>query len=227
MFLLLTFSLIALQCGFRKERPTSDVLTLLNDPWSYSIISAKHLLLPWSSQRLLTIAIWHEDLLSKLPSFGFYPSLCSFISSFLSDHSIFADVDGHFSTKTIDGYSAGLCPINHLFLLFINDLFTAICVIHSYADDNTLHPSTSFKSKLSQQKDTLWRAACSFFNYHCFFQKLLSVDVKGKKKSWIGAEKLSWKLNQKLPLKCSRKHFKTTMNLHWILKKANGFNYRV
>ncbi len=29
------------------------------------------------------VVVWHKSLLSKLPSFGFYPSLCTFISSFL------------------------------------------------------------------------------------------------------------------------------------------------
>ena len=40
---------------------------------------------------------WPKALISKLPSFGFYP-LCSFISNFLSDLSIAAVVDGHCSS---------------------------------------------------------------------------------------------------------------------------------
>ncbi len=42
--------------------------------------------------------VWHKSLLSKLPSYGFYyTSLCTFISSFLSDRSISAVVNGHCS----------------------------------------------------------------------------------------------------------------------------------
>ena len=42
--------------------------------------------------------VWHKALIFKLPSYGFYPSLCNFISSFLSDRSIAAVVDGHYSS---------------------------------------------------------------------------------------------------------------------------------
>ncbi len=43
--------------------------------------------------------VWHKALLSKLPSYGFYPDLCSFLSSYLSGRSIAAVVDGHCSTR--------------------------------------------------------------------------------------------------------------------------------
>ncbi len=42
--------------------------------------------------------VWHKALLSKLPSYGLYPALCSFLPSFLSGRSIAAVVDGHCST---------------------------------------------------------------------------------------------------------------------------------
>ncbi len=42
--------------------------------------------------------VWHKALLSKLPSYGLYPALCSFLSSFLPGLSIAAVVDGHCST---------------------------------------------------------------------------------------------------------------------------------
>ncbi len=91
--------------------------------------------------------VWHKSLHSKLPSFGFYPSLCSFISIFLS---------GRFSSAVVDGRSSSNKPINSgvpkgsvqsptLYLLFINDLSITNCPIHSYANDSTLHfsiPST-------------------------------------------------------------------------------------
>ena len=42
--------------------------------------------------------VWHKDLISKLPSYGFNPSLYNFISSFLSDHFIAAVAHGHCSS---------------------------------------------------------------------------------------------------------------------------------
>ena len=39
--------------------------------------------------------VWHKALIFKLPFYGFYPSLCNFIPSFISDRFIAAVVDGH------------------------------------------------------------------------------------------------------------------------------------
>ncbi len=86
------------------------------------------------------------SLLSKLPSYGFYPSLCSSISSFLSGCSVSAVVDGHCSSpKPINsGVLQGSVLSHTLFLMFIYDvLFITNCPIHSYTDDLTLHFSTS------------------------------------------------------------------------------------
>ena len=47
--------------------------------------------------------VWHKSLISKLPSYGFYPFLSIFISSFLYDHSIAVVVYVHCSSpKTIN-----------------------------------------------------------------------------------------------------------------------------
>ncbi len=81
-------------------------------------------------------------MLSKLPFYGFYPALCSLISSFLSGRSIAAVVDGHYSTSK--PINSGVPQEPTLFLLFINDLSLTNWPIHSYADDTTLHYSTSF-----------------------------------------------------------------------------------
>ena len=98
---------------------------------------------------------YHESLISKLPSYGFYPSLCIFISNLLSNRSIAAVVDGHCSfPKPINsGVSRGCFLSPTVFLLFINDLLNLTqCPIHFYADDITLHFLMSYNRLSTQQE---------------------------------------------------------------------------
>ena len=92
--------------------------------------------------------VWHASLLSKLPSFGFPSSLCLLMSSFLSNRSISAVVDGATSSFSVNsGVPQGSVLSPTLFLLFINDLLTCTSnSIRSYADDSTLHSPTHFNS---------------------------------------------------------------------------------
>ena len=99
--------------------------------------------------------VWHKSLIFKIPFYGVYLSLSTFISSFLSERSIAAVVDGHCSSpKNINsGVSQGSVISPTLFLLFIYDLLNLIqCTIHSIADDTTLHFSTSYNRRRSQQE---------------------------------------------------------------------------
>ena len=142
------------QYGFRKGRSTGDLLAFLTDSWSSSLSRFGETFAVALDISKAFDRVWHKALLSKLPSYGFYPSLCTFISSFLSDRSISAVVDGHCSSpKPINsGVPQGSVLSPTLFLLFINDLLSSTsCPIHSYADDSTLHYSTSFNSRPSQQ----------------------------------------------------------------------------
>ncbi len=98
--------------------------------------------------------VCHNSLLSKLPSFCFYPFLCSFISSILSGRSISAVVDGYCSSHKLinSGVPPGSVLLLTLFLLFINDILSMInCPIHSYVDDSTFHFSTSFDRRPTLQ----------------------------------------------------------------------------
>ena len=106
--------------------------------------------------------VWHKALISKLPSFGFYPSLCNLLADFLSGRSIAAVVDGHRSTfKSINsGVPQGSVLSPTLFLIFINDLLSVTSSpIHSYADDSTLHYSFHFERRPSQLQLAIAREA--------------------------------------------------------------------
>src|ERR1044072_6321218 len=129
--------------------------TLLSDSWSSALryfgeSFAVALDISKSFDR-----VWHKALISKLPSFGIYPSLCDLLSDFLSGRSIAAVVDGHRSSfKSINSgvpQRSVLSPT--LFLIFINDLLSVTSFpIHSYADDSTLHYYFQFERRPSQRQ---------------------------------------------------------------------------
>ncbi len=129
------------QYGFRKGRSTGDILPFLTSSWPSSLSRFSETFAVALDMSKTFDRVWHKSLLSKLPYFGFYTSLCSFISSFLSGRSISDIVDGHCSTpQPINtGVLQGAVLSPTLFLLFINDLFSINnCPLHSYADDSTL-----------------------------------------------------------------------------------------
>ena len=137
------------QYGLRQGRFTGDHLPFLSESWSSSFRDFGE------TFAVAFDRIWHKALISKLPSYSFYPSLCNFISSFLSDHSIASVVDRHCSSPTFinSGVPRGSVLSPTLFLLFINDpLNQTFCPIHSYADDTTLHFSMSFQRRPTLQE---------------------------------------------------------------------------
>src|SRR6201990_3593624 len=86
------------QYGFRKKRSTGDLLSLPSDSWSSAL---RHFGESFAVALDISKAfdrVWHKALISKLPSFGIYPSLCDLLSDFLSGRSIAAVVDGHRSS---------------------------------------------------------------------------------------------------------------------------------
>ena len=112
--------------------------------------------------------VWHKALLAKLPSFGFPPRLCNLILSFLSSRSISVRVDGATSKPfhICSGVPQGAVLSPTLFLLFINDIFlSTVNPTHSYADDTTLHASSSFRTPPSAQARSTSRATlCASLN---------------------------------------------------------------
>ena len=142
------------QYGFRKGRSTGDLLAFPTESWSSSFRDFGETFAVGLDISKAFDRVWHKSLIFKLPSYGLYPSLCTFISSFLSNRSIAALVDGHYSSpKTINsGVPQGsvLSPI--LFLLFINDILNLTqCPIQSYAYETTLHFPTSYNRRQTHQ----------------------------------------------------------------------------
>ncbi len=143
------------QYYFRKGRSTSDLLAFLSNSWSSSLSSLGETFAVALDMSKSLDWVWHKSLLSKLPSYGFYPSLCSFISSFFSDRSISAVVEGQCSTPI--AINSGVPQVSvlspTLFLLFINDLLSSTQnQLHAYADDSTLHYLTHFRHTPTQQE---------------------------------------------------------------------------
>ncbi len=142
------------QYGFLKGRSTGD-LAFLTKSWSSSLRDFGETFAVTSDISKAFNRVWHKSLISELPSYGLYPSLGTFILSFLSDRSIATVVDGHCSSSKPPNsgvpQESVLSPA--IFLLFINDLLSLTqCPIHSYAGDSILHYSTSFNRRPSLQE---------------------------------------------------------------------------
>ncbi len=94
-----SFNLLSDQYGFRKGRCTADLLAFLTDSWSSSFSRFGETFAVALDISKAFDRVWHKALLSKLLSYGFYPAICSSLSSFLSGRSIATVVDGHYSTS--------------------------------------------------------------------------------------------------------------------------------
>ena len=73
------------QYGFRRSRSTGDILSYLTDLWSSALRDFGESCVVALDISKSFDRVWHASLLSKLLSFGFPPSLCLLLSSFLSN----------------------------------------------------------------------------------------------------------------------------------------------
>lgn len=153
------------QYGFRRNRSTGDLLAYAIHIWSEAIEKHGEALAVSLDISKAFDRVWHESLISKLPSFGLPTGLCVWIADFLRDRSIRVVIDGCSSSQmTINaGVPQGSVLSATLFLLHINDLLKP--GTFGYADDSTVVESYTSGARASgSQIQTLREAMVGRLN---------------------------------------------------------------
>ena len=144
------------QYGFRPQRSTADLLTVLTERLYRALNrcgEAKAVTLDISKA---FDRVWHGGLLHKLKSYGITGQIFSIIKSFLQDRKIKVVLDGqHSNSYSISsGVPQGSILGPTLFLVFINDMpDDLLCKLLIYADDTTIYSILDKKSNDQQRLD--------------------------------------------------------------------------
>ena len=85
------------QYGFRRARSTGDLLSYVTSIWSSALKDFGESFAVDLDISKAFDRVWHASLLSKLPSFGFLPSICSLLLDYLSNRSLSVVIDGSVS----------------------------------------------------------------------------------------------------------------------------------
>ena len=94
------------QYGFHKARSTGNLLSYHTYAWSSFLRnSGASFVVALEITKAFEI-VWQKALLAKLPAYGFTPSFCKLISSFLSNRFISVPVDG--ATSASFPFSSGV-----------------------------------------------------------------------------------------------------------------------
>ena len=94
------------QYGLHKQRSAGDLLSYLTHAWSSSLRNFGKAFFVTLDIAKVFDRVWHKALLAKIPAYGFTPSFCKLISSFLSNRFISVVVDG--ATSASFPVSSGL-----------------------------------------------------------------------------------------------------------------------
>ena len=128
------------QYGFRSNHSTLDLLTATTQRWEDSLDKGQEVKVVALDISRAFDSVWHKGLLSKLMSFGIGGHFYWWMCDFLLNRSIKVIVNGCESTmgRINAGVPQGSILDPTLFLVFINDLSTAVSSqINMFADDTT------------------------------------------------------------------------------------------
>ena len=111
------------QYSIRKARSIGDLLSYLTHAWSSSLRNFGESFVVTLDISKAFDRVWHKALLAKLPAYGFTPSFCKLIFSFLSNRFISVVVDGATSAffPASSGVPQGSVLSPTLFFLFMNE----------------------------------------------------------------------------------------------------------